>query len=89
MHDVLRAVKIQGCRGEAPLVIGWGLTRAQVRWGRGDVLWGVCFTIERLRVILETGTVNFGLASAEFIVYASAAYNACGVYFGDKGEVFF
>ena len=60
-----------------------------MRWGRGDGLWGVCFAIGRLRVILETGTVNFGLASAEFIVYASAAYNACGVYFGDKGEVFF
>ena len=57
-----------------------------MRWGRGDGLWGVCFPIELLRVILETVSGNPGLASAEFIVYASAAYNAYGVYFGDQGE---
>ncbi|CAH1210597.1 hypothetical protein NTGBS_850002 [Candidatus Nitrotoga sp. BS] len=63
MHDVLPAVRIQDCWGEAQLAIGWGSTRAQVRLRRGDGLWGVCFAIERFRVFLEIGSGNFGLAS--------------------------
>lgn len=61
----------------------------QARLGRGDGLWGACFVIKLLRVIPEIGTVNYGWASAEFIVYVSAAYNACSAYLGDKGEAFF
>jgi len=61
----------------------------QVPLGRGDAIWGVCLAIELLRVIPEIGMANYGLASAEFIVYACAVYNACGVYLGDNGVVFF
>jgi hypothetical protein len=40
-----------------------------------------------LREILETGMVNVGLAPAKFIVYESAAFNTCGVYFCGIGGV--
>ena len=36
--------------------------------GRSDTLCGICFTINRLRVILKISMVNFGLTSAEFIM---------------------